>query len=153
MDKYRFEFCKDESGKYVDGYKNGDKIPLISDINIIEWVKHFDVELEIKLLQDENRSLRQQVKINKSFEELKKLYDEKMEIVQNNKLQIDTKKIQIINLKPNDILVLKTPYVPSKQALDNVKKYLKDILVKSGYDNEILIILKTDELQIIRKDD
>jgi hypothetical protein len=126
---------------------------LISDINIIEWVKHFDVELEIKLLQDENRSLRQQVKINKSFEELKKLYDEKMEIVQNNKLQIDTKKIQIINLKPNDILVLKTPYVPSKQALDNVKKYLKDILVKSGYDNEILIILKTDELQIIRKDD
>jgi hypothetical protein len=44
MDKYRFEFGKDESGKYVDGYKNGNKIPLISDINNIEWVKYSDVE-------------------------------------------------------------------------------------------------------------
>jgi hypothetical protein len=111
MDKYRFEFGKDESGKYVDGYKNGNKIPLISDINNIEWVKYSDV---------------------KDFLE---------------------SKIQIFNLKPNDILVLKTSYVLSEQALYNIKKYLKNILVESGYDNEILIILTTDELQIIRKDD
>jgi hypothetical protein len=93
------------------------------------------------------------VKINKSFEELKKLYEKKVEIVQNNEPQIDTKEIQILNLRPNDILVLKTPGFLSKQALDNVKKYLKDVLVESGYDNEILIIFTADELQIIRKDD
>jgi hypothetical protein len=44
MDKYRFKFGKDESGKYVDEYKNGNKVPLIPDINNIEWVKYSDVK-------------------------------------------------------------------------------------------------------------
>ena len=51
MDKYRFEFGKDKSGKYVDEYKNGNKILLIPDINNIEWVKYSDVKdlLESKI--------------------------------------------------------------------------------------------------------
>lgn len=61
-------------------------------------------------------------------------------------------KIQVLNLKPNDILVLKAKCLYPPRIQKNTIDFFKKLLQENRFSNEVIYIEDID-LQIIRKDD
>lgn len=66
-----------------------------------------------------------------------------------DKILSSTSEVNVLSLKPGQILVMKINHSISPDTNLRAKSFIKEILAKSGYDNDVIVTDNSVEFSVI----
>lgn len=121
MDRYKFipGIDRNNNFRYLDIYKNDIRINGVNDINAVEWFRCEDVKgLEMQVMT-----------LTEQLDKLSRRYDE------------EKYKIQRLQLKDNDTIVLKSDKPIPDCVIHNVADGVKKAYENKGFSNINVLVL------------